>query len=586
MSRNNFGPPTHILKNPGHESHHCIFCFTAVLSGIMTIVSILFQLTGSLCFLLFGMKMMSDGIQKTAGNSLHRILGMMTGNRFLSVLTGILITVIIQSSSATTVMVVSFVNAGILNLVQAIGVIFGANIGTTATAWIVSLIGFDFNLSLLAVPAFGIGYILTAIKKWNKQGLGETLMGFGLLFLGLDMLSHGLPDISPENVAFLQSFTGKGAFSIFVGVAAGLIITAIINSSSASTAIIITLAYKNLLTWEFAAAMVLGSNIGTTTDAVLASIGTKVNARRAAVVHVLFNTVGTIIAAIFIHPFLALVDFITPGTVEEAIGIHIAMLHTVFNVLCTLLFLPFINQLAKLMERLVKPGKNETPEVYRLDFLRSGIIDNTESYIIRAEKEVSDMADIAIKMVGHIAESLENNREKNITTSIGVLAELEDYADQMKEGISKYLIETSRLSLTDKNRNHITAMLHIVDELESMTDDCYSVGLLLNKSIEKKMEFRESDNERLTPYFSLVQRLMHFIREHINLHVTAEELITAQKLEDEIDQFRKDLKKVARKRLEAGEDVKTELLYIDVVRHIEKIGDHAFNIAEALSEES
>ena len=237
----------------------------------MSVIVFVFQLVGSLGFLLFGMKMMSDGIQKSAGQSLQQILGFMTGNRVLSVLTGLLITMIIQSSSATTVMVVSFVNAGLLTLKQSIGVIFGANIGTTITAWIVSFFGFKFDIAAFAVPMFGIGFILSSYKKLKKEALGEALMGFGLLFLGLDLLSSAMPSVSSDNMSFLADLTNKGILSISIGVIAGIILTVIIHSSSAATSIILTMSYNGLLPWEFAAAMVLGSNIGTTIDAVIAS---------------------------------------------------------------------------------------------------------------------------------------------------------------------------------------------------------------------------------------------------------------------------------------------------------------------------
>ncbi|MDR2897181.1 MAG: Na/Pi cotransporter family protein [Spirochaetaceae bacterium] len=550
----------------------------------MAVVSIIFQIIGSLGFLLYGMKMMSDGIQKTAGEKLHKVLKFMTGNRFLAVLTGLLITVVIQSSSATTVMVVSFVNAGLLTLTQSIGVIFGANIGTTITAWIVSLIGFNFKLTLFAVPAFGIGFFLTFIKRWKKEGLGETLMGFGLLFLGLDMLSKALPPIDADTISFLSAFTDRGILSTLIGILAGGLITVIIHSSSASTAIIITLAFRGLLPWEFAAAMVLGSNVGTTIDAVLAAIGTKVNARRAALVHVLFNVIGTILAALFMHPLLVVVDFLIPGPVEASITTHIAMLHTVFNLLCTLVFLPFVKQLAVLTERIINPEANETPEVYRLDFVSTGIKESAESYIIRAEKELSDMTDVAIRMVDMLTESIGSDKDPQLIISqLDKLAELEDYADQMQEGLSRFLVLSSELPLSYRTKKNITVMLHVVDDIESITDSCYSVALLMNRSIEKKMKFQDDDINRLSPYISLVQRFLDFIKKHINSHLSTDGLVTARNFEDEIDRFRKELKKVARKRLEAGADVKTELLYLDIVRHIEKMGDHAFDIAEALA---
>lgn len=548
----------------------------------MNVVSFIFQLIGSLGFLLYGMKMMSDGIQKSAGESLHRILGLMTGNRIFAVLTGLFITMIIQSSSATTVMVVSFVNAGLLTLQQSIGVIFGANIGTTITAWIVSLFGFNFDISLFAIPVFGIGYFLTFIKRIHKETIGEALMGFGLLFLGLELLSSSMPSMSADNVSFLSQFTNNGPLSIFIGIIAGLLITVILHSSSASTAIILTMSYNKMLPWEFAAAMVLGSNIGTTIDAVLAAIGTKVNARRAALIHVLFNVAGTILAVIFFRPLLTLVDFIVPGPVDASITTHIAMLHTVFNLSNTIIFLPFTSQLAHLTERLIRPKTNETPDVYHLDFADPGLKGNATAFLIRAEKEIADMTEVVTRMFNRISDGISSRDQTFLDQHLNELAKEENYADQMQEGISNFLVHCMDLPINDKQRNSISDMLHIVDDLESMTDDCYTVALLLQRSIEKHMVFAQEDMERLNPYMDLAKQFVHFIKDNINKHLDTERLQQAQNLEDQIDMFRKNLKRVARKRLEKGADVKSELLYIDLVRNIEKIGDRAFSISEAL----
>ena len=549
----------------------------------MNIISFLFQLIGSLGFLLYGMKMMSDGIQKSAGEGLQRILGLMTGNRILAVLTGLFITMIIQSSSATTVMVVSFVNAGLLTLKQSVGVIFGANIGTTITAWIVSLFGFKFDISAFAIPMFGIGFLLISVKRLKKEAIGEALMGFGLLFLGLDMLSSIMPEISADNVSFLANFQNSGALSVFLGVAAGMVITMIIHSSSAATAIILTMSYNGLLTWEFAAAMVLGSNIGTTIDAVIASIGTKVNARRAALVHVLFNVSGTILAVIFFKGLLTLVDKIVPGPVDQnTITTHIAMLHTVFNTVNTLIFLPFVNQIAALTERLVKPKQDETPDEYHLEMPQPGKKEQAAGAILLVEKEIADMTEVVIRMFQRIRNSFTNRAMA--ATEEYKLAQVrdEDYADQMHHEISQYLVHCMDLPLTDNQRNNVSQMLEIVAQLESITDDCHSVSTLLSRSIEKKMTFAQEDLERLDPYVELVNRFVLFIREHINKHLTEDKLSEAKTIEDQIDLFRKNLKKVARKRLESGADVKSELLYIDLVRQLEKIGDKAFSISEAL----
>ena len=549
----------------------------------MNIISFLFQLIGSLGFLLYGMKMMSDGIQKSAGEGLQRILGLMTGNRILAVLTGLFITMIIQSSSATTVMVVSFVNAGLLTLKQSVGVIFGANIGTTITAWIVSLFGFKFDISAFAIPMFGIGFLLISVKRLKKEAIGEALMGFGLLFLGLDMLSSIMPEISADNVSFLANFQNSGALSVFLGVVAGLVITMIIHSSSAATAIILTMSYNGLLTWEFAAAMVLGSNIGTTIDAVIASIGTKVNARRAALVHVLFNVSGTILAVIFFKGLLALVDMIVPGPVDQnTITTHIAMLHTVFNTVNTIIFLPFVNQIAALTERLVKPKQDETPDEYHLEMPQPGKKEQAAGAILLVEKEIADMTEVVIRMFQRIRNSFTNRAMA--ATEEYKLAQIrdEDYADQMHHEISQYLVHCMDLPLTDNQRNNVSQMLEVVAQLESITDDCHSVSLLLSRSVEKKMTFAQEDLDRLDPYVELVNRFVLFIREHINKHLTEDKLSEAKTIEDQIDLFRKNLKKVARKRLESGADVKSELLYIDLVRQLEKIGDRAFSISEAL----
>jgi phosphate:Na+ symporter len=274
----------------------------------MVYIDFALRILGSLGLFLFGMKIMSEGIQKTAGDRLQRILNFMTGNRFAAVLTGFAITAIIQSSSATTVMVVSFVNAGLLSLFQAIGVIMGANIGTTVTAWIVSLIGFKMNVSALALPAIGIGFVLYMAIKWGLKDQGEAILGFGLLFLGLDFLTKSLPTIDHQSIAFITSVSNLGFVSEMIGTAVGLGVTLIVHSSSASTAIFITMAFNGMINFPMAAAMILGANIGTTIDALLAAIGARAVAKRAALVHVLFNVIGSVWALAFFQPFLQLID--------------------------------------------------------------------------------------------------------------------------------------------------------------------------------------------------------------------------------------------------------------------------------------
>ena len=549
----------------------------------MILISILFKLVGSLSFLLFGMKLMSDGIQKSTGKSLHKALSFMTKNRFMGLLTGIFVTMIIQSSGATTVMVVSFVNAGLITLAQSVGVIFGANIGTTVTAWIVALFGFNFNIAALAIPLFGLGYLLRSVKKLKKETLGEAIMGFSLLFFGLDLLKN-LLDVNPEQISVFQSIFNHGLWSYILAIFLSIFFTALLHSSSAVSAIVITLSYQQLLSWEIAAAMILGSNIGSTIDAIMASFGTKVNARRAALVHVMFNVFGFALAMFFFKPFLRLTDWIVPGPVQNSITIHIAMLHTIFNIFSSLIFLPFTRQMARLSEFIIQPKKGEVPDTYTLTFIKPSMKDNYEAYIIQAEKEIADMTDIAIDMFTTIQKGFINRTKDFVDEHFDKLSKQEDYADQMQEEISNFLIQYSHLPIADRTKHNVSIMLRIIDDLESITDECFSILLLLKRSIEKEMTFNDEDMERLEPYGELVQQFLLFIKKNINKHLSRDQLRLAEVLEDQVDAFRKNLKKIARKRLEKGADVRSELLYIDLVRYIEKIGDYAFSISEALAE--
>ncbi|MBR1639909.1 MAG: Na/Pi cotransporter family protein [Treponema sp.] len=546
----------------------------------MNIVQPILELIGSLGFLLYGMKLMSDGVQKSAGESLQRALSVLTGNRFISLLTGLVVTMIIQSSGATTVMVVTFVNAGLMTLTQSVGVIFGANIGTTITAWIVAIFGFNFKISAFAIPLFGAGYFLSIIRKGAYKNWAQAIMGFGMLFLGLS----GLSDVfTPEQLGWLFKIQGDGILAIMFGFFIGIVITALLHSSSAFSAIVITMAFNGLVNWELAAAMTLGSNIGSTIDAVLAAMGTNADARRSALVHVLFNVFGTIIVLCLFHPFLNLVMMLTPGGQHSNIAIRISMLHTVFKTLSTLIFLPLQNPIVKLTKILIKDDEKNTSNIYKLEFTGLLSKDSVTTHIIQAEKAIADMTDVVTDMFDKIqigvtkrnSDFIEKYREESVLA--------EDYVDQMHEQITHFLIKCEALPVTEKQLNHISNMIQIVDELENMSDSCYATIMLIIRSIEKKMKFQTEDMERLLPYIELARQFLQFIRININKTLTPEKLELARELEDGIDAFRKDLKKVARKRLEGGADVKSELLYIDIVRTIEHIGDNCFNISETLT---
>lgn len=543
------------------------------------------QAIGSLGFILYGMKLMSDGIQKSAGESLHRILNMMTGNRFFAVLTGFAVTAIVQSSGATTVMTVSFVNAGLLSLTQAIGVIFGANIGTTVTAWVVALVGFQFKLAEIAIPAFGIGYFLTFFKRIRKESLGQSIMGFGLLFAGLGILSSLMPGLSADKLEFLSLAADNGVYSIVIGFCAGFILTVVLHSSSATTAIVLTMAYGKVIGMDFAAASVLGSNVGSTIDAVLAAVGSKLNARRTAAVHVLFNVCGALVFLILFKPSLSLLYFVMPeGGGLDDITVRLALFHSLFNIVNTLLALPFVTYIAQLVEWLVKDKEGEAPEKYQLVMpSNTAGRGNNEAYIVQAEREISMMSMLVRNMFDTIRPLLERTHKGTIEPIIEQLTQKENYADQMQEELSRYLIATSRLSLSAKGAHNVRLMLTIVDDLEDMTDYIYELGLHIEKSMKKNMHIPTEDMDKLLPYIGIVNQFIHFVHDHLNKPLAPDQLALADEMEQTIDSMRSNLKKLARKRLEEGANVKAELLYIDMVRTIEKIGDCAFSISEMLS---
>lgn len=548
---------------------------------ISDILSAGLQFFGSLCFLLFGMKMMSDGIQKSAGEKLQQALHFMTGNRFTGFLTGCLLTMIIQSSGATTVMVVSFVNAGLIELSQAIAVILGANVGTTVTAWIVALFGFNFQISAFAIPLFGLGYLFTVVKKIKNPGLGHAVMGFGMLFVALQWLSSAI-SLSSSSMGFLPALQNLGTASLLIAFALGVLLTALIHSSSAMTAIVITMAYNGIISWEFSAAIVIGSNVGSTIDSIMASFGANANAKRTSLVHVLFNCTTALIALIFIRPFTQFVDFIVPGEVSSSITFHIAMLHSVFNIFGALLFIPFVNPLCTLTKFLIKDDSS-VPSVYKFEFPELAASESPAIPVVAAQKEVGRMADAAVQMFDRLQYGFSDRSGRFAADHYEQLVREEDFLDQMQEQLTKYLLRCAQLDINDKVRGSINMMIAITGELESMSDDCLSIGVYLKRITEKQYVFQKEDFDRLLPYLELVRQFLQFIYKNISKELSKEQLEFANELETQIDAERKALKKVARKRLEDGANVKAELLYMDLVKQIEKIGDRCFGIAEQLA---
>lgn len=547
----------------------------------MALVNSFFVLIGSLGFLLYGMNLMSSGIQKCAGQKLHKALGLMTGNRFISLLTGLIITTIIQSSGATTVMVISFINAGLLTLKQSVGVIFGANIGTTITAWIVSLLGFNLKISSLAVPIFGIGFIFTIIThNITLKSVGEALMGFGLLFLGLDGLS-GLFSFSAKDLSFITNLQSMGAVSILCSFFIGIFITALMHSSSAFTAIVITMAFNGVITWEISAGMTLGSNIGSTIDAVLASIKSSTDAKRSAFIHVLFNVIGAALGLLF---FIPLLNFVTFLSGSNNIAVRISIFHTVFKVFTTILLIPFTNQIVAFSKKVIKNKENVQDASYNLEFKEVFGRENVAMYEAIVEKEIADMSKLVLVMCEKVKSGLQKRHQKFCDNTIGELEHLEDYCDQMHEKLVYYIIQCQHLPINERQRLNFSIMIQKTNYLESITDDLFSMGMLIKKSIEKKMKIGKEDGKALNQFAQVAFTFLIFISENINKKFNTTMLGTAKESEDKIDLTRDNLKKTVRKRLENNADVKTSLLYLDIVGQIEKIGDATFSIALLLAE--
>ncbi len=555
----------------------------------MQLLAMVFELVGGLAMFMYGMELTSEGIQRAAGDRLQRVVNFMTMNRVVAVLTGALVTILIQSSSATSVMVVSFVNAGLLSLVQAIGVIMGANIGTTLTGWIIAAVGVQkFSIAAIAVPAFGLGFFMTVMKKRSDsfRSYGQALMGFAMIFLGLGFLSKAIPKPSGEFLYFLQNLSSRGFLSVIAAVLVGAVFTILVNASSATQAIVIALSAQGILDFRMAAAITLGANIGTTFDAFLASISpnANTNARRSGWAHILFNIIGSLWVLLVFEPFLALVDLCVPGPITAAsAGAHLAMFHTLFNAANTVVLLPFVRQYAALLERLLKERPEEAEARAKLSYLPIPLMDSPELSLLHARKELGDMASLARSMFSRFRGDLKACPD-DLDAEVEWFRRYETYADEMQEELARFLLEITRQDVREKTQANIAQLLRVVDELENVTDSCMSLSLLLERCDKKGLSLEKAELEAMAPYTLLVDEFLRFVGDQVGGPMDEASLQLAAEFEDRVDAFRKELKKIARKRLKAGADVKTELIFIDMVRHIEKIGDYAYSIAEALRE--
>jgi phosphate:Na+ symporter len=545
----------------------------------------IFKLLGALGVFLFGMRVMSEGIQKVAGKRLQSILNYMTANRVAAVFTGFFITALVQSSSATTVMVVSFVNASLLNLTQAIGVIMGANIGTTVTTWIVSIIGFKFKITAIALPIVGVGLPFMFSKLKKRRDIGEILIGFGLLFLGLMFLKESVPDIksNPEVLEFLKNYTDLGFLSFVIFVFVGAVLTVIVQSSSAAMAITVTMAYMGWIGFETAAAIVLGENIGTTVTAYLASLGTNVNARRTARAHFLFNIFGVIWMAFVFRYFTQFILKIAPWDSSSQINLplNLSLFHTIFNIINTLIFIPFIIPFAKLVEKLVKPKESDLSKEYSFKYIKTGLQDTGQMNIQSAKFELNKMVELVDEMFNTFLKVF-HNPEKKMGSTVEKVKGMEDLSDQMQHEITQYLAECSKEDLSGRSVININAMLRIINELENIGDSCYKLMLLTEKKYDNKILFHTKAMDEFNDFATLLTESMELYKQHMNKHLEKQVLDLVYKLELKMNNLRDNLKNSAQQRLQEGGDVKAELLYLDLLKHFEHIGDNNLNIAQAL----
>lgn len=549
-------------------------------------IGTLLQILGSLGMFLYGMRIMSDGIQKAAGNRLHSILNYMARNRVTAIFTGFLITALVQSSSATTVMVVSFTNAALLSLNQAIGVIMGANIGTTVTTWIVSLFGFKFKIAALALPVIGLGFPLYLSKSKKRRDTGEILVGFGLLFLGLNFLKNSVPDIqsNPHILEFLNSYTGLGFWSYLIFVMVGTLLTIVVQSSSAAMAVTVTMAYMGWIDYQTACAIVLGENIGTTITANLASIGTSVNAQRSARAHFLFNFFGVIWISLLFKQFLVIVDLVNPHW--DRLNMHdlplkLALFHTLFNLTNTLICLPFLRFLSYIVSKWIPEQETSSRLPYKLTYISTGIQDTAQFNLLKAKNEIESMTQITGNMF-NIFLDLYQHPAKKLGSLIEEMTELEELTDQMQEEITSYLIECSKDDLSEESVENLNVMLRIVNELENIGDSCMKLTYLLRRRYDKSIQLHPNADKEILDFSNIVQEFMVLNKEQMNKRMDKPLLEMAFKLEKKINKSRDQLKKASQQRLQNGADVKSELLFMDLLKHFEHIGDNSLNIAQAL----
>lgn len=591
------------------------------------------KLIGSLGMFLYGMKVMSEGLQKVAGDRLRSILTAMTTNRVTGILTGVLITALIQSSSATTVMVVSFVNAGLLSLAQSITVIMGANVGTTVTAWIISIFGFKVSISSFAIPLIGLSIPLIFSGNSRRRSWGEFIVGFAFLFLGLDFLKGSVPDIqsNPAILSFLTEYTNLGYLSIFLFLLIGTVLTIVVQSSSATMAITLIMCSKGWISFDIAAAMVLGENIGTTITANMAALSANISAKRAAFAHFLFNILGVCWVLLLFYPFTRMIatlvtEFSSFGSPYElaqfikntdpaiinqisemqekptdpalaaissqyqslqvSVSYALSLFHSVFNIINVLIMGWFVNAYVFIVTRVIKQKKNDDEE-FQLKYISGGMLSTSELSLLQVKKEIQVYAERTHRMFGMVRDLLHTKEgSEEYSKLYSRIEKYEQISDRMELEIANYLNKVADGRLSYEGKLQITAMLTMVTEIESMGDSCYHLARTLIRKQEAKTQFTDEIVSNIDTIFKLVDDAINNMMQILPQNELEEsDLNRTYNKETEINNFRNVLRITNIENVNAKKyEYQAGTFYMDLVEEAEKLADYIVNVVEALKE--
>lgn len=546
------------------------------------------SLLGSLGLFLFGMKTMSEGLEKFAGDRLRSILAAMTKNRFMGVLTGITVTALIQSSSATTVMVVSFVNAGLMNLAQAIGVIMGANVGTTVTAWIISAIGFKVNIAALALPLLAFGIPLIFSKRGRRKSVGEFVFGFAFLFMGLSFLQQAATDldIGAMVAAMLAQLADGGFFTIILFVLVGALVTMLVQASAATMAITLMLFDMHIAGFglEQAAALAMGQNIGTTITALMASMTAGTQARRAALAHLFFNVFGVVVVLLMFYPFCNGVSWFVENVMQAGDNdlFKLSMFHTAFNVFNTLLLIGFVHQIERLICRLLPLKEKE--EEKSLKYISGGLFSTAEISLLQARKEIVFFGERCQQAFGLVQEMHGIAKDDAFRQIYDKVEKYEALTDNMEYEIAHYLQKVGEGRLSDEAKRQVQRMLREVDDLESIGDSCFSLARTLNRKREMGAEhFTPEQLEQIHRMEGLVAEALARMTETLRQpEGEGHDISQSYRLEMKINALRTELRNGNLQNIAEGQyDYKLGAFYIDFINGLEKLGDYVLNVVQS-----